>query len=150
MKRLELSALVVFSVSLLFFAACSKSDSKTSKTKTDLITQGSWKFSSASAAGYGDVSPLIPSCYKDNVYTFASSGSGSVNESTDVCSPSTAGPFTWNFTNNESTLHISTTLFQGGSSDFTVVSLTETNLIVSQMMTISPFPSTTVQVTFIH
>jgi len=132
------------------FSACKKdSNNDKPKTKTDLLTQASWKFSSASASGL-DVSSQIPDCYKDNTYTFVADGSGSTNESTNVCSPTTAGPFTWSFMNNETTLHISTPLFTGGSSDFTIMSLTETNLIVSQTMTIAPLPPTTVQVTFVH
>jgi hypothetical protein len=132
-------------------SACKKdSDKDKPKTNTDLLTQASWKFSAASASGFGDVSSQIPDCYKDNTYTFVSDGSGSVNESTDVCSPSTAGAFTWNFANNETGLHVSTPLFTAGSSDFTIISLTETNLIVSQTMTIAPLPPTTVEVTFVH
>jgi lipocalin-like protein len=146
---LPLASFLFFSV--LFFA-CKKSNNNnnTQKTKTQLITQASWKMSTVSAAGFGDITAQIPACYKDNVYTFASNGSGNVDESTNVCSPSTAGAFTWSFLNNETTLHISTTLFQGGSSDFSLITLNETNLVVSQMMTIAPLPATTVTVTFIH
>jgi hypothetical protein len=133
------------------FSACKKdSNNDKPKTNTDLLTQASWKFGSASASGIGDVSSYIPDCYKDNTYTFVADGSGSTNESTNVCSPSTAGPFTWSFMTNETILHISTPLFTGGSSDFTIISITETNLIVSQTMTIAPLPPTTVQVTFVH
>ena len=132
------------------FSACKKDNKDNPKTNTDLITQASWKFSAASASGFGDISSQIPDCYKDNTYTFVSDGSGTINESTNVCSPSTAGAFTWNFTNNETGLHISTTLFQNGTSDFTIISLTETNLIVSQTMTVAPLPPTTVQITFVH
>ena len=143
--------IVILAISVLIFAACKKdSNNDKPKTNTDFLTQATWKFSSASASGFGDVSSQVPDCYKDNIYTFVSDGSGNVNESTNVCSPSTAGPFTWNFTSNETGLHISTPLFASGSSDFTIVSLTETNLIVTQTMTIAPLPPTTVQVTFVH
>jgi hypothetical protein len=43
-------------------------------------------------------------------------------------------------------LHISTVLITGGSNDFTLVSLTETQLVVSQNYP----PIGTVTVTFIH
>ena len=142
--------ILAFLSTIILFTACKKDSGNKQKTNTDLLTQASWKFSAASAAGYGDVSSYIPSCYKDNTYAFTSNGSGSVDESTDVCSPSTAGSFSWSFLNNETTLHISTALFQGGSSDFTIVSLSETSLVVSQSMTIAPLPATTVQVTFVH
>jgi hypothetical protein len=131
--------------------ACKKdSNNDKPKTNTDLLTLNAWKFSSATATGFGDISSQIPDCYKDNSYTFSSTGQGSVNESTIVCSPSSAGPFTWNFANNETELHISTPLFAGGSSDFTIISLSETSLVVSQTMTVAPLPATTVQITFVH
>jgi hypothetical protein len=143
--------IAILVILFLSFSGCEKdSDNDKPKTNTDLLTQASWKFSSASASGFGDVSSQIPDCYKDNIYTFVADGTGSTNESTNVCSPSTAGAFTWNFMSNETTLHISTPLFTGGSSDFTIISLNETNLIVSQTMTIAPLPPTTVQVTFAH
>jgi hypothetical protein len=143
--------ILAFLSTIILFTACKKdSNNNKPKTNTDLITQASWKFGSASATNFGDVSSQIPACYKDNIYTFVSGGSGNVDESTNVCSPSSAGSFTWNFTNNETGLHISTPLFQGGSSDFTIISLTETNLVVSQTMTIAPLPPTTVQITFVH
>ena len=143
--------IVILAISVLVFSACKKdSDNDKPKTNTDLLTQASWKFSSASASGFGDVSSQVPDCYKDNIYTFVADGTGSTDESTNVCSPSTAGAFTWSFMNNETTLHVSTPLFTGGSSDFTIMTLNETNLIVSQTMTIAPLPPTAVEVTFVH
>ena len=131
------------------FWACKKSEAHV-KTKTELATQSSWKLSTASATGFGDITSQIPACYKDNTYTFVSNGTGTINESANVCSPSTAGPFTWSFLNNETTLHLSATIFTGGSSDFTIVSLTETNFVISQVVTIAPLPATNVTFTFIH
>jgi hypothetical protein len=150
MKRLNLIISIILSATI-FFTACSKSsDNSTAKTKTQLITQSSWKFDHATAAGFGDVSTYIPSCFKDNVVTFVVGGTGNISEGTDVCSPSYAGTFTWAFQTNETMLHLSAPLFTGGSGDFLLVSLTETNLVVSQSMTIAPFPSTVVEITFKH
>jgi len=147
MKPIVLAAILFVST----LTACKKdSNNDKPKTNTDLLTQASWKFSSASASGFGDISSQIPDCYKDNSYTFSSTGQGAVDESTIVCSPSSAGPFTWNFANNETSLHVSTTLFANGSSDFTIISLSETSLVVSQTMTVAPLPPTTVQITFVH
>jgi hypothetical protein len=151
MKRLNLAALVVLSMSL-FFAACSKSDSNnTTKTKTQLITQASWKFSIATVNGT-DVSSLINSCQKDNVLTFsATGGTGTLDEGPTKCNsgdPQTT-PFTWSFTNNESTLHVSQVFFTGGSSDFTIVSLTDTQLVVSQIVNVAGTMQTAV-ITFMH
>src|SRR5438128_1129104 len=95
------------------FVACKKSSSPHVKTKTELLAQSSWKLSTAVATGFGDVTSQVPACYKDNIYTFVANGTGTINESTNVCSPTTAGPFTWNFLNNEGTLHLSAAFFQG-------------------------------------
>jgi len=73
-----------------------------------------------------------------------------LDEGTTICSPSYAGSYTWSFQTSESVLHLSAAIFTGGSSDFGLVSLDGTNLVVEQMMTVAPYPPTTVQVTFKH
>lgn len=137
---------------LIFNASCSKDDNPpdTSKTKTELITSASWKFDKATTASIGDISSFIDACFKDNTITFAVNKTGNVNEGTLVCTPSYAGNFTWEFQTNETILHLSAAIFTGGSTDFTLVSLNETNLVISQVMTIAPYPATTVEVTFKH
>lgn len=130
--------------------SCQKDAAPPQKTKTELITQGSWKFDHATASGAGDISSSINSCLKDNIITFMSGGSVNVDEGTDVCSPPYSGSNTWVFQSNETIVHLSAPLFPGGSNDFTLVSLTETNLVLSQVMTIPPYPSTTVEITFKH
>jgi hypothetical protein len=134
----------------LTFLSCQKDNDSTPapKTKTQLLTQSSWTFDKATAGTFGDVSAQIPACYKDNLITFVSNGTGNVNEGANVCVPSTAGAFTWAFQSNETMLNISATLFPGGSSTFTLVSLTETNLVISQPVTLPPPISATVTVEF--
>lgn len=152
MQKRFLSCASLLALVALSFISCSKDDdpAPANKTKTELITTGSWKFEKGTANGIGDISSFIDACYKDNIITFSANKTGNVNEGALACSPSNAGNFNWEFTSNETILHISTTLFTGGSNDFTLVSLNETNLVVSQLMTIAPYPATTVEVTFIH
>jgi hypothetical protein len=142
---------IVLVIAAIAFFGCKKDDDKspTPPSKTTLLTQQSWKFDNAKA-GAADVSASVSACLKDNVFAFASNSNLTVSEETNVCSPSYAGNYTWAFQTNETILHLSGSIFPGGSGDFTVVSLTETNLVVSQQMTIAPFPPTTVQVTFKH
>src|SRR5215831_3947029 len=102
----------------LALAACKKSSTHT-KTNTDFLTQASWKFDKATVNG-ADVSSLIQGCQKDNVLTFPSNGSGTLDEGATKCNstdPQT-DPFNWNFASNETVLHVSTVFFTGGSSDF--------------------------------
>ncbi|MGZ5221823.1 MAG: hypothetical protein ACXWC7_17170, partial [Chitinophagaceae bacterium] len=56
------------------------------------------------------------------------------------CNPVT-GNFNWNFTDGETKLHLDATLIPSGSGDFTIVTLNETNLVLSQNIT-SPLPIT--------
>lgn len=151
-KLLSFAALGLLSASLAF-VSCSKDDDDNSpapKTKTQLITQSTWRFSAATVGG-SDVSAFLQACQKDNILTFASNGTGTVDEGPLKCNagdPQTS-PFTWNFLTNETQLFISTTLFAGGSSTFNLVTLSETQLVVSQNITVSGTTQNAV-VTFIH
>jgi hypothetical protein len=136
MKKIILKTIATLILIGLLFVGCKKSNHV--KTNTELLTQSSWKFDHATASGFGDISAQIPACYKDNVVAFVSNGTGTVDESTNVCSPSNAGAFTWSFQTNETMLHLSTALFSGGNGDFTIVSLNETNLVVSQQVILPP------------
>jgi len=133
---------------VVLFVSCKKSSEK--KTNTDVITEASWKFDNATANGI-DVSSLLKSCQTDNVLTFSSNGNGMVDEGATKCDSSDpqTNPFTWNFASNETVLHVSTVLFTGGSSDFTVVTLTDTQLVLSQNVTVSGSMQNVV-VTFKH
>lgn len=148
MKKHLLSQIFLITLIVFAFAACDKGGGEDQKTKTELITQSAWKFDKATAAGFGDVSSYVDACYKDNLITFASNLTGTVSEAAVVCSPSTAGNFTWAFQTNETILNISATLFPGGSSNFTLVTLNETNLVISQDVTLPPPVSITANVVF--
>lgn len=147
MKKNQLTRFTAAVFVLLGSLACDKGGGD-EKSKTELITQSSWKFEKANAAGIGDVSAFVDACYKDNLITFATNLTGTVDEAAVVCSPSTAGNFTWSFQSNESILSISATLFPGGSSNFTLETLNETNLVISQNVTLPPPVSITTDVTF--
>lgn len=146
--------LVLIAANFFIFSSCNKSDYNppAPKTKTELIMQGSWKFKSATASGtdISNQAPPFDACRKDNILTFTSVSAGNVNEGLTSCSPPEATTFTWSFTNNETVLHISAVLFPGGMNDFTLVSLTETELVVSQFYTPPLGPSILVVITFQH
>jgi hypothetical protein len=151
MKNLKISIAMLTLIGLVF-AACKKSspNQQEPKSNTELIVEAGWKFDNATSNGV-DVSSILQTCEKDNVYTFASAGSGSVDEGATKCNagdPQTS-PFTWNFATNETVLHVSTSLFPGGSSDFSLVTLSESQLVVSQSVLIGG-SSQNVVATFKH
>jgi len=146
MNKLVLFAALCFTT--LLFTNCNKNDNPP-PSNTDYITKSSWKFSSAKAGGT-DVTAQVPACFKDNTMLFVANGSGTINESTNVCSPASPPSFTWVFQNNGTEINMSTPIVSGGSSVYTIVLLNDVNLVVSQTMTIAPYPPTTVELTFIH
>lgn len=142
----------ILALVFLAIAGCGKDKDPDppAKTNTEKITQSSWKIEKAEAGGLDVTSNAQLACYLDNAMTFATNLSGTITEGAVVCTSPAPATFTWSFQNNEALLRFSFTLFPGGSPDFTIVSLTETNLVLSQQMTIPPFPATTVVVTFKH
>ncbi|OSZ80840.1 hypothetical protein CAP36_06255 [Chitinophagaceae bacterium IBVUCB2] len=147
-------AIVICLSATIFLASCSKEDDNTTppaKTKTELLTTGTWKFSTA-FVGPNNVNAFLQGCQKDNIMTFTAAGlTGTLDEGLTKCNagdPQTS-PFTWSFASGETVLNISTPLFTGGSSTFTLVSLTATELKVSQNITVSGTTQNAV-VTFIH
>ncbi|MDX1955082.1 MAG: lipocalin family protein [Chitinophagaceae bacterium] len=119
------------------------------KTRTELLASGAWKLQSATANG-SDVTSQVPTCNKDNETTFQSNGTGNLLEKANVCSPSNETNFTWSFQNNETELALSAQLIPSGSGNFTIVTLTETTLVLSQASTLIPGPPITIVGTFVH
>jgi hypothetical protein len=152
MKKIFPIALYSLLLAGLFSVSCNKDDdpAPAPKTKTQLITQSTWKFSAATVGGI-DVSSILQPCQKDNIITFASNGSGTLDEGPLKCNVADLqlNPFTWSFQSGETQLFISATLFAGGSTLFNLVTLSETQLIISQNITVSGSSQTAV-ITFVH
>ena len=130
---------------------CSSSKSFTvDVSKAYFLALNTWKFSSATVGG-SDVSALIQACQKDNLLTFSANLTGILDEGGTKCNPGDpqSTPFTWSLANNETLLHVSTVFFTGGNSVFTVVALTDAQLVLSQAITVSGTLQTAV-ITFIH
>lgn len=146
MKKQTLQLFTTICFIIFIATSCNKDDNNTTpaKTKTQLITQGSWSFDKA-FSGSTDISGSVPACYKDNVVTFTSSTNGTV-QNTVVCTPTdnTPATFTWSFQSNETILRLSAPLFPGGTGDFNINSITETSLVVNQDVTFPPNPTANV------
>ena len=148
-----MNKLILFIICALSFSlnSCDKEDIPDVKPRTELLTQSSWKFKAATANG-SDVSnqnPPFASCRKDNIIMFVTNGTGTVSEGATSCSPAENTSFTWNFTSDESMIHFSTALYPNAPNDVTVVSIRETELVISFPYTVSSI-TVTVIVTFQH
>lgn len=151
MKKHFTYLLAIYTLIMVAMPACDKDDDDPpAKTKTELITASSWKFSSATVGG-SDVSAFLQACQKNNTMLFVTGGTGTVDEGATKCNagdPQTT-PFTWNFQDSETKLFVSSILFTGGSNLSTIVTLNETQLVLSQQITLGGTPQTAI-VTFIH
>lgn len=150
-----MNKLILFIIFALSFSlnSCDKDkDVPKVKTKTELLTQSSWKFKAASAnnTDVSNQNPPFAPCRKDNILTFTINGAATIAEGATSCSPAEGTSFTWNFANNESTLHFSAPLYPNAPSDVTFVSVSETELVISFPYTVSPGVTITVIVTFQH
>ena len=111
----------------------SGSESK-QKTKTELLTSGSWKRTGLTATPaydwYGDgnyatdLLSVMKVCDSDNFDTYKSNGTGDTDEGPTRCDQSDpqAWPFVWEFADNE------TKLVFNGVNKLNLVELTETTL----------------------
>jgi hypothetical protein len=125
LKTLKFFLLLAFTISL---SACSKDNSN--KSKTDLLTLGTWKFASAGLDsdknGTVDMQDgTLEACDKDNIATFNINGDGAYDEGSVKCERSDpqTKPFVWQFKNAEKEIE-----FAGET--FTVLSISETQLRV--------------------
>ena len=150
--KLKILSIFTLAISSLFvFSACEEDpDPPPQKTKTQLVSQSDWKFQSATYGGVDISSNPQIACFVDNIFTVSANGTGAVNEGAVTCNPSTAGPFTWNFQTNETEIFISKALVTGGSNVWSLVTLTETNLVISQTVTLPPAPAALLVITFRH
>lgn len=156
MKKIVSYLFTAMAVALVF-AACKKDkgEEEPGETKTQLLTKSTWKFDKATASGMGDVSSEIDECITDNLLTFTSTvenaGAGVIDEGDTKCSESNPQTiiFTWTLENSGNTLISSEPFFTDGSTEFTVITLNATSLVVSQEMTFGPL-TTTVTVHFKH
>jgi Lipocalin-like domain len=141
-KQFPLFSIVVIAV-IFFFPSCQEDDNlPVIKTKTQLITSGAWSFDKA-FQGTVDISAQVPICYKDNIVSFTSSTNGTVLNPV-LCTPDTTpATFTWTFQSGETVLNLSAALFPGGNTNFNIVTLSETSLVISQDVIIPPLTTPT-------
>lgn len=124
-------------ICVLAFFSCNDKNEILPLTKGQLVSVRTWKFEKALALG-NDISSQIPLCYKDNEVKFNIDKTGSISESLVVCSPSSAGNFTWRFSTAEDSLLTSIPIVAGFSGNFKLDSLNTSLLQLSQTILVPP------------
>ncbi|HUR66817.1 MAG TPA: lipocalin family protein [Chitinophagaceae bacterium] len=140
---------ILFALSFTF-TACDKNDTPSNqKSKEELIAQGSWKFKSASNNGVPYTA--FATCQADNILDFNINGTGVKDEGSTKCNAGDpqSVPYTWTLANNKTEIQLSSSLFTDTGTTLTIVSVTETQLIVSVGVATTG-PIVLVQITFEH
>jgi hypothetical protein len=128
MKKLLSYAFLLMGLSGLLALSSCKDDDEETRSRTQLLTEKTWKLTSVKALGFSS-SP--EDCDADDIYTFTTGGAYSENEGAtkcDVDAPQTLSG-SWEFESNETILNISY-VEQGAtvSFDYTIVELTGSTL----------------------
>lgn len=134
-------------LSFLSLAACSKSGS--TKSKTELISSATWKFSQAGLDNNGDgtidvaaPSGLVEACVTDNLVTFKSDKTGVVDEGATKCAstdPQTSA-FTWALSADETQITFSGALVAGIGGDAKIIEISDSRFVLSKSIAVSGFP----------
>lgn len=149
MKNRFPQSLLILLIGSMCFTACSKDDDEDKeKTNTDKITLAPWKYDKAmldvNKDGTGDipVDSELEACEKDNLITFKADNTGTIDEGPTKCNssdPQSLG-FTWAFKNNETVINFPTAIVGGVDGDVTIVSLSETSMVLKGEMDVPPSP----------
>jgi hypothetical protein len=141
---LKLTGFFLAGALMLTSFSCSKKTSSGPST-TELIAKSPWKFSKATANGV-NISSLVTACIQDNLLTFniaTPANTGNLNEGATKCNAADAQQVDFNWSYDESFRKINITsagggavpILPGGSNEFSLISVSETELVLSQTIT---------------
>lgn len=136
----------------LILPSCKKD--KKSKTRTELLTSGSWHVTAyivdpaidwdGDGTKESDIYAIMEPCVKDNRTTFTTDGKGQLDEGATRCNSDDpqVTSIVWSFDEREELLKVQGT-------DYLIESLTESELVVKEIQVISAV-TVTHTVTFSH
>ena len=134
-RKIKLSALLI-AVTVAIAPSCKKNNDKndnTTKTKTELLTTGTWKFTAAAISPaydyYGDghsvtdIFSIMKPCEKDDYEIYKTNGIWEYHEGPTTCYPLNPQEFSdsWHFAANETKLVV-------GTDEISILDLTATTL----------------------
>jgi hypothetical protein len=141
--------LALVSIGFIVFSCNKDDDDKKDdlSTKTQLMTSATWKYDTAAIDADKNGTPdqalpagTIENCEKDNVITFKSDSTGTLNEGATKCDPTDpqTTSFKWWFKDNGAVLYSPDPIFGGLSGDVKVIELSATKLRVTKEVTVAP------------
>jgi len=135
--KVQLAAVILVITGATSILSCNKDDddNNTTKTKTELLTAGTWKYTACVISPaydyYGDgvmatdLFAIFKPCEKDDFEVYKTDGTWEYNEGPTKCDPSYPQAFSepWSFTANETKLLV-------GTDEIEILELTATKLKV--------------------
>ena len=134
-RKIHSFALLLMLAGTIISLSCKKSrDEEPAKTKTELLTTGTWKLTAYTSDPaydwYGtgvyatDILAALNPCQRDGFDTYKTNGIMEINEGALKCQPSDPQTFTatWAFTDNE------TKILYDGFDEYILVELTATTM----------------------
>ncbi|MEB2776652.1 hypothetical protein SYJ56_15110 [Algoriphagus sp. D3-2-R+10] len=158
MKTFHKLSFLVTLVSLITLGSCSEDDDKDPpKSDAELIGSGvAWKFSTVTASGIS-IASLIDACYLDNLITFnyeTNIKSGVADSGATKCDDSEpqTEDFTWDYNDSTKILSVDSDAIDipGATGDLKVVSVTTSQLVLSQNIVLPGFGTQEVTLTLVH
>ncbi|MEJ7768820.1 MAG: hypothetical protein WKF89_13465 [Chitinophagaceae bacterium] len=135
---------------VMVLIACKKSNSVKTKTKTELLSDSVWRFSTIGIDQNNDnlidyplPTAVLPVCEVDNLYTFNVDSTGILDQGKEKCNAATSQktPFTWKFLKNETEISTSVNIlpiFEGAAQ---IITLNETTFTLSKAITVLGVPT---------
>lgn len=135
-KTIQLAVLLFAMFGVITFQACKKDKKDSTKTKTELITTGSWKLTAYTINPAADldfdgdtetnVFIYLDGCIKDDVTTFKTNGTAEGDEGATKCDAADPQTYslTWSFTSNETKINID-------GDEYNLIELTATTIKIS-------------------
>jgi hypothetical protein len=132
--------LIAIPVLLISIVSCKKK-SDDDGSKAAALTEKAWKYKSAGVDldKNGSIDQSLPSgtmqpCMLDNLYTFKSDNTGTIDEGGTKCNttdPQTT-PFNWNFTDNQTSIFLQSSALFGLGGKFRVITLNSTQFSMAK------------------
>lgn len=154
--------LLVSGLALTLMFSCNKKvdNPEPAKTKTQLLTAQTWKIQTVEArtyvgadpgsAPYINITSQVPACNLDNLTIFLAAGTYELNEGASKCAtanPQIVSAGTWAFANSETRINVVT---GSGTQAFEVVSMSETQMVLTTVLAGSGGSNTQTKTTFVH
>ncbi|MET0300965.1 MAG: lipocalin family protein, partial [Flavitalea sp.] len=142
---------ILMASALLSLAACKKKNGEDPPpTTSENITASAWRYDKAEVdidlngtADFPIQESMLESCERDNILTFRSNNTGTIDEGAEKCDASDPQSldFTWTLSADEKTINFPTAILAGVDGDVKLVSVSATSMVLMKETEVPPLVS---------